>query len=138
MHAVAESGAAIGITSNPDLMPNGRDTTLAQYCEMIAWTAERIGVEHVGIASDFHLDQSPEWFRWVFCGRMTHEPPGYIADLVPAEWDWRPTPGPNWRQRPDDLSKVVVGLEDAGFSNSDVAGILGDNFLRLFESVFGK
>ncbi|MFT5360865.1 MAG: membrane dipeptidase, partial [Porticoccaceae bacterium] len=43
---------------------------------------------------------------------------------------------PNWFTGPKDMHTIAQGLEDTGFSESDVAKIMGQNWLSFFEKSF--
>jgi membrane dipeptidase len=49
----------------------GSDCTLTEFCEMIARTAEVMGVERLGIGSDLCQDQPDSVVEWMRVGRWT-------------------------------------------------------------------
>ena len=57
LKAVAETGGVVGITFVPDFI--GGNPSLKRVAEHIAYAAERIGVEHVGVGSDFDGTELP-------------------------------------------------------------------------------
>ena len=44
---------------------------------------------------------------------------------------------PKWFQDNRDFSTVEAGLRAAGLGDTEVAGVMGENWLRFFESSFG-
>ncbi|MFA0728974.1 membrane dipeptidase, partial [Vibrio sp. 10N.222.48.A4] len=50
--ALTERGGLIGFSLYPFHLPNGSQCTLEDFCQMVATTADMVGVEHLGIGSD--------------------------------------------------------------------------------------
>ena len=66
LKALAESGGMIGHSLYPHHLKDKSNCTLKSFCEMIARTADLIGVKHIGIGSDLctgHPDTVVEWMR---------------------------------------------------------------------------
>ncbi len=127
LDAVASRGGVIGCTLYP-LFMGGADVTLHQYCSMLAQLAERIGVDHVAIGSDAVVGWEPDALGWMRSGRWDRPNP---LD-IPSFPDW-----PSWFTGPQDFANLAGGLEQVGFSPSERDGVLGDNWMRLFATVFG-
>ena len=126
--AVAARGGVIGCTLYP-LFMGGADVSRADYCGMLAHLAETIGVEHVAIGSDAVLGWDPDALGWMRNGRWNR--PDEDAS-IPAFPPW-----PTWFDGPKDFPSLAEGLEAAGFSTDERALVLGGNWLRLFQTVFG-
>ncbi|MCH1434519.1 MAG: dipeptidase, partial [Acidimicrobiales bacterium] len=126
--AVAARGGVIGCTLYP-LFMGGADVSRADYCGMLAHLAETIGVEHVAIGSDAVLGWDPDALGWMRNGRWNR--PDEDAS-IPAFPPW-----PTWFDGPKDFPSLAEGLEAAGFSAAERALVLGGNWLRLFQTVFG-
>ena len=71
LDALAQSGGKPGVSLYPDHLKGGGTCTLAEFCEMVARTAEKIGVEHVGIGSDLCQDQPDSVMDRMRAGRWT-------------------------------------------------------------------
>ena len=44
---------------------------------------------------------------------------------------------PSWFRDNRDFSNIALGLKDVGFSDDEVAAVMGNNWLNFFESSFG-
>ena len=126
--AVAERGGVVGCTLYP-LFMGGADVTRSEYCGMLADLAGTIGVEHVAIGSDAVLGWSPDALGWMRNGRWDRATAPTEAPSFP--------PWPTWFDGPKDFGSLSDGLDEAGFSPADRDLVLGGNWLRLFDEVFG-
>jgi hypothetical protein len=61
----------LGFSLYPHHLRGGSDCTLRDFCEMIARTAEVMGVERLGIGSDLCQDQPDSVVEWMRVGRWT-------------------------------------------------------------------
>ncbi|MYY09122.1 dipeptidase [Streptomyces sp. SID4919] len=123
----AESGGVVGLSMYPRIAPNGVDCTVAQFCDMIAYTVELIGVDHVGLGSDYYAGQGDEELHWWRQGRWSRKP------MVPISG---PVEFPDWFAAGRGYADVQAELLRRGFTDSEVARISGGNWLRMFESGF--
>ncbi len=123
---VAGRGGIIGCTLYP-LFSGGAGTTLSEYCGMLARLAEQVGAEHVAIGSDSVLGWEADALGWMRSGRWDRPKDPTEIPVFP-EW-------PSWFQGPQDFANLGEGLDAVGFSPSERDGILGNNWLRLFEEV---
>ena len=123
-------GGVVGANAFPAFFPNTFDTTLQEYVDAIDDLVERVGVDHVGIGTDYTQDQPKEFFDWIFSSQGTR----YQARSLPYP---DPLIHPRGMETPDKLSNVALELLERGYSETDAAKILGGNWLRLFEQVWG-
>jgi hypothetical protein len=70
LRALAETGGMLGFSLYPHHLKGGSDCTLADFCEMIARTAEVMGVERLGIGSDLCQDQPDSVVEWMRVGPL--------------------------------------------------------------------
>ena len=137
LRALAESGGVVGLNLEPAFLPNGTETTLSEFCDMAARTVELMGIEHVGLGTDHHLNHSTEQARYWIMGRWTRSLPDYV-DVVPTAWRGGVTGWPSWIQTPADMPNLAQGLREHGFTAEEVAAIMGGNWLRQFDQVFAS
>ncbi len=132
LKALAESGGMIGFSLYPHHLRDGNECTLESFCEMVADTAERFGIDHIGIGSDLCQDQPPDALGWMRNGRWTTD-----RDFGEGSAD---TPGfpeqPAWFRDSRDFPNIVSGLKQAGFDDRAVCAVMGNNWLRFFERAF--
>ena len=73
LKALAESGGILGFSMYPHHLAGSTDCTLQSFCEMIARTAELMGVDHIGLGSDLCQDQPDSVVEWMRVGRWTKQ-----------------------------------------------------------------
>lgn len=129
LKAVIEAGGVIGLSMYPKIMRGGSNATLDDFCDMVEWTAERIGIDGVALGTDFYTGYPVEIVTWWRAGRWARESPL----SAPSEF----SPWPDWFQSPADLPGVIDALRRRGFSEADVRKVAGGNWLRLFGDSFG-
>ena len=65
LKALAESGGILGFSMYPHHLKNKSACLLEDFCEMIARTAEMIGVERIGMGSDLCQNQPDSVVEWM-------------------------------------------------------------------------
>ncbi len=127
LKALAASGGMLGFSLYPHHLKNGSSCSLTEFCEMVARTAELMGPETLGIGSDLCHGQPKEVVQWMRRGSWTKEP------LDPAIVF---PPQPSWFASNRDFPNIATGLAQVGFAPAEIAGIMGGNWLRFFETSF--
>lgn len=119
--AIAGSGGLVGISGSS--MYLGRDGTLAQAAfRHIDHIVQRVGADHVGLGTDYIVDTSA-------VARM--------LSAKPDEW-----PGGEWSGEkfeylaPEQLSEVIGEMRRAGYNDTAVNQILGENYARIVAGVW--
>ena len=130
--ALAQSGGMLGLSLYPHHLKDKSDCSLTSFCEMIARTADIIGVDNLGIGSDLCQDQPDSIVDWMRAGRWTKK-----IDYGEGSAN---NPGfpemPHWYKDNRDFQNIKKGLLTHGFSESDVAAIMGENWLRFYDKGF--
>ncbi len=124
LRALAESGGMLGFSLYP-LHIGGAGCTLEAFSEMVARTAELMGVERIGIGSDTVRGWPDSVLDWMRSGRWTH------STAKPSWPQWQ-----SWYRSPGDFANLTRGLLARGFSASDVARIMGGNWLDFMDAGF--
>ncbi|MBL8709394.1 MAG: membrane dipeptidase [Rhodospirillaceae bacterium] len=133
LRALAESGGMLGFSTYPHHLRDGNACSLESFCEMVARTAELMGVEHIGIGTDLCQDQPDSVVEWMRSGRWTKKTDfGEGSAAAPGF----PTM-PAWFKDNRDFGNIADGLRKIGLRDADVAAIMGGNWLRFFERSFG-
>jgi len=132
VRAVTEAGGMMGFSLYPHHLKDKSDCALDSFCDMIARAAERFGVRHFGIGSDLCQDQPDSVVEWMRSGRWTRQ-----AEFGEGSAD-NPgfPPPPAWFRDNRDLGNIQNGLRRKGFSDEEVAGLMGGNWLRFFDENF--
>ena len=125
--ACAESGGVIGINGLSLFLGDKGTAKAESVARHVAYIADLVGHEHVGISLDF--DPTPENEDGSSDGNVLDEDPEY----------WPPEAG---YDRPIDflplnsLPQICDELFQVGFTEPELAGILGGNFHRVAEQVW--
>jgi membrane dipeptidase len=103
--------------------------TIEAMLDHIDYVSELVGWRHVGVGTDWPLQADQGSLRDLFLPRMSEtgfraEDRVGIANLVGFD-DYR------------DFPNIVRGLVGRGYTDEQIRGILGENFLRVFEAVCG-
>jgi len=124
---LAETGGVIGLSNYPKIMKNGSDCTLDTFLDMVSWTVDLVGADHVGLGTDFYDGWPESQIKWWRAGRWARESAIPIKGF--SKW-------PSWFQSPVDFSNILEGLDQRGFSNDEIAKIAGGNWLEFFREGF--
>lgn len=132
IRTVTERGGMFGFSLYPHHLRGKSGCTLADFCEMVARTADKFGPEHFGIGSDLCQDQPDSVVTWMRNGRWTKEMDfGEGSANAPGFPDM-----PTWFRDNRDFGNIENGLRATGLSDEDVAGIMGRNWYRFFADSF--
>lgn len=70
----------------PKIMKDGPNCTLETFCEMVEWSVERFGIDHVALGSDWYAGYRVEAINWWCAGRWARKSP---LNIKSAFSDWR-------------------------------------------------
>ena len=132
LKALGESGGMLGFSVYPHHLKDGSDCTLESFCNMIADTAEIMGIKNIGIGTDLCQNQPDSVVEWMRNGTWTND-----RDYGEGSASFAGFPDqPEWFRDNRDFVNIATGLRSAGFSNDDVDLVMGKNWLNFFESSF--
>jgi len=132
LKALAESGGMLGFSMYPHHLAGSTDCSLESFCEMIARTADLMGVDHIGLGSDLCQDQPDSVVEWMRVGRWTKQIDyGEGSASAPGFPDM-----PEWFGGNADFPNIEAGLRQIGFSETDVNKVMGNNWYRFFGENF--
>lgn len=133
MGALAQTGGMLGFSLYPHHLHGGSACSLADFCTMIARTADQFGTHFLGIGTDLCHDQPDSVVEWMRTGRWTKS-----VDFGEGSKDAAGFPAmPDWFRDNRDFSNLNGGLQAAGFSGDEVAAIMGGNWARFFATSLG-
>lgn len=131
LKALADTGGVIGIVTVPFFIAPPRTADLNTWADHVEHVAGVVGVEHVGIGTDWPMP-GPMWSLEL------------VADFA-AQNGFR-----GEEHAIDDTAYTMTGFDDyrdmvnftrvlvgRGWSDEDVTAVLGGNALRVFRSVLG-
>jgi membrane dipeptidase len=134
LRALAETGGMLGFSLYPHHLKGGSDCTLAEFCEMVARTAEVMGVDRLAIGSDLCQDQPDSVVEWMRVGRWTKR-----IDYGEGSAD-----APGFPPQPEffrDNRDFPICARDCPMHRvrrAETDAILGGNWLRFFDESFGS
>jgi microsomal dipeptidase-like Zn-dependent dipeptidase len=129
--ALAARGGVIGLSPNRNLTRRGIETTLDEFCDMVAWVVDLAGIDAVGMGTDYCAGHPPtirNWWRYARWSRETA--PAAQMQKAPHE-GWQ-----DWFRSPADFPNIVAGLERRGFKPAELRQLMAGNWLRLFGETF--
>jgi membrane dipeptidase len=133
LRALGQSGGMLGFSVYPHHLKGGGDCTLQDYCEMIARTADLMGIGNVGIGTDLCQDQPDSIVEWMRVGRWTKSIDYGEGSAAAAGFPSMP----DWFADNRDFSNIAAGLRATGMAEAEIAAVMGENWLRFFENSFG-
>jgi len=119
MQAVAERGGVVGISSVL-LSPSSDGASAAAFADQVAYVAELIGIDHVGLGFDF--------FDFIYRAMPPEQKAAFEQGLATVHL-------PPDLLRHGDAPVVTRLLAQRGLDDADIAKILRENWLRVLRSV---
>lgn len=132
LKALGESGGMLGFSTYPHHLKGKSDCSQSDFCEMVARTADLMGIDHIGIGTDLCQDQPDSIVEWMRIGRWTKEMDYGEGSASDAGFP----PMPDWFQDSRGFDNIETGLKATGMTDNDVAKVMGGNWLRFFASSF--
>lgn len=122
---LASRGGVMGLTPHAFMTYKevGAQPTLSDYLDHFEYIAKLVGVDHVGVGTD--VFESYSKFSWETSTKLFYNSP-WIYETVFNEGFKKIT----------DISNLIGGLVQRGFSDDDIRKILGENFMRVFKEVW--
>lgn len=129
--ALRDQGGILGLCLYPYLM-NGAQTTMDEFCDMVAQTVEFMGVDQVALGTDLTLNWGEDFLKWMRMGRWTHKVDYGAGSAANPSWpEW-----PSWFQGPSDFPGIAEALLARGFSLHEVKAVMGGNWQRFYTEGF--
>ena len=100
---------------------------------MIARTADLMGPDRIGIGTDLCQDQPDSVVQWMREGRWTKQSDYGEGSASDAGFPTMPA----WFKDNRDFRNIAAGLRKSGFSETETAGITGENWLKFYDDNFG-
>ena len=121
----------LGLSLYAHHLKGGTNCSLDSFCEMVARTAELMGVKNIGIGSDLCLNQPDRIVEWMRNGTWsknknygegTKNKPGFPKQ-------------PEWFVDARGFNNLELGLKKIGFENQEIEGILGNNWFNFYKGI---
>ncbi len=129
LKALAEKGGVVGANAFPTFLSDKEsEQHLDKYLDNIDYLVDLLGVDQVGVGTDFVEGQPYEFFT-TRSGIGSYHTPGTMP--------W-PVKFPKGVENSAELRNVWDGLLKRNYSEKEARAIMGGNFLRLFKKVWGE
>ena len=128
---LSESGGMLGLSLYAHHLKDSSNCKLENFCEMVAKTADLIGVKNIGIGSDLCLNQPDSVVEWMRNGTWTKaknygegskDKPGFPKQ-------------PDWFIDARGFNSLEIGLKKIGFNMEEVNDILGNNWFNFYKGI---
>ena len=133
LKALGESGGMLGFSLYPHHLKDKSDCAVGSFCDMVARTADLMGIDYIGLGSDLCQDQPDSVVEWMRVGRWTKDIDYGEGSASDAGFPRMPS----WFGGNLDFGNIADGLKAHGFEDADVEKGMGGNWLRFFEESFG-
>lgn len=130
LKAIAGTGGIVGVVAVPAFLTQDPDPSINHMLQHISYIAEHVGWQHVAIGTDWPLQAPVEIQRAILSPNNAEL--GF-RDKDRLDPTCRLTGFDDCR----DIPNITRGLVKLGCSDEMVAGILGENALRVFGQVCG-
>ena len=125
---LSQNGGMLGFSMYPHHLKDKSECTLESFCEMVARTADLMGADQIGFGSDLCQNQPDSVVEWMRNGTWTRERDYGEGSLGQAGFPEQP----DWFRDNRDYPKILKGLKEVGFSDEEIEGISGKNWLDFF------
>ncbi len=131
LKVLADSNGILGLSLYAHHLKDSTNCKLESFCEMVAKTAEIMGVKNIGIGSDLCLNQPDKVVEWMRNGTWTKtknygegskKKPGFPKQPV-------------WFKDARGFKNLDSGLRKTGFNQEEVEGILGNNWYNFYKDI---
>ncbi len=130
LKSLAEKGGYIGVYAVPGFLTSNATTTIDDWLDHVDYIVNLVGIDYVGIGSDFYGFSVPDNLAskiGEFMDALGFRPEDKASFLTKIEGFDEYKKFPN----------LIKGLISRGYSNQEIKKIAGENFLRLFKKVVG-
>lgn len=131
LKACAAKGGIVGISLFAPGMKAGNEATLADYIDAMEYVIGVVGENHVGIGTDFSLDHARPGPYMTWANRDK----GYARSLT--EFGSVKVNKPRGIERINKMPAVTAALVERGYSEEQVRKLIGGNWLRVLNDVWG-
>ena len=126
---MASKGGIVGVTAIAPFLKKGNASTVEDYVDAISYAVDLVGLDHVGVGTDFTQDQPEEFWRYIGSQQGTKFPSTFTDVTTPSNY-------PINFETPDKFPVLIDTMGRKGFSSKEIAKILGLNWIRVFQEVW--
>jgi len=134
--AIAKNGGVIGFNGFPGFVADKPKPTLDDLLDHVDHMANIAGPENICVGIDYFEYQA---------GVVDDDTAKQIYDFLISSGSWAkneyPPPPWHWPQgieMPEKLENLTIGLDQRGYTEDEIKGILGLNVMRVFKEVWNR
>ena len=127
LREIADAGGFVGVTMFAPFLKRGIDATVEDYVEAIDYVVNIVGEDTVGIGSDFTQGYTTDFFDWI-----THDK-GRYRRLT----NFGKVVNPEGIRTIGEFPNLTAAMDRAGWSETRIRKIMGENWVRVFRDVWG-
>ncbi|UPJ47828.1 membrane dipeptidase [Bradyrhizobium sp. 200] len=127
---IADKGGYIGIYCLPNFLTYADRPTVEHVLDHVDYVSQLVGWQHVGIGSDFPFAAPDEWGNARLAEHLL------ASGFSPKDGFANPKSVKGFDDYRD-FPNITRGLVSRGYSDEQIWGILGGNFMRVFREVCG-
>lgn len=125
---IADNGGFVGVTMFTPFLRAGVNATVEDYVEAIQYIYNIVGEDAIGIGTDFTQGHGQDFFEY-----LTHDK-GYARRLT----RFGEIINPKGIRTVGEFPNLTDALLKAGFSETQVRKIMGENWVSLLKEVWGE
>jgi len=129
IRACGRSGGVMGITAVRNFVKDREPTTIEDVLDHFDHVARLIGIEHLGVGSDIDLDGYDD---------MPPEDYKRLKDSYKGTYAFRDKIDIEGLDHPRRMFDLAEGLIRRRYSDADIAGVLGGNFIRVLGEIWKR
>lgn len=129
LRTIADAGGFVGFASYTPFLPKGDESTLDDCIAAMDYLINLVGEESVGIGTDWVQDQDIGFFQYLSADKGRGRPTTRPYAKVP--------PMPKGLETLGDFGNLIPAMERAGWSETRIRRVLGENWLRFLGDVWG-
>jgi membrane dipeptidase len=135
LRALAERGGVIGLSLWSPMLAFDHWPTLDDFVRHVDYVGNLIGLEHVAIGSDHN--ESADRAEWTW---NSSKKEGRFPSVTARMGDWYvyDTRCAKDGSSITDFPRLAQAIGKLGLTDSELEGVLGGNFVRVFEQVWGE
>jgi membrane dipeptidase len=124
---IADAGGFVGVTMFAPFLRRGIDATIDDYIEAIDYVVNLIGEDAVGIGTDFTQGYSVDFFDWLTHDKGRYRRLTHFGKVV----------NPEGIRTIGEFPNLTAAMERAGWKETRIRKVMGENWVRVFREVWG-
>jgi membrane dipeptidase len=125
---IADNGGFIGVTMFSPFLAKGPDAAVDDYVEAINYVIDLVGEDCVGIGTDFTQSYGQKFFDWITRDK------GTARKLI----DFGRVQNPAGIRTIAEFPNLTRAMEKAGWTEEKIRKIMGANWVRILQKVWGQ